>query len=119
MLYFQAQKKSLKKFELKSEKKIKNNKTKRSKPSSPRQAKPTASPLQVARSRQAHRFSIKKKKKKKQRIEIEPITSAPAKITSRRWPGRDQSPLPNTKANQNKRTQQISKPNTLTQRTQS
>ena len=45
--------------------------------------------------------------------------SAPAKITSRRWPGRDQSPLPNTKANQNQRTQQISKPNTLTQRTQS
>ena len=43
--------------------------------------------------------------------------SAPTKIPSCRWPGRDQSPLPNTKANQNQRTQQISKPNILIQRT--
>ena len=69
MFYFQANKKKpKKKFELKSEKYIYiYSKTKRSKPSSPRQVKPTASPLQVACSRQAHRFSIKKKKKKKYR----------------------------------------------------
>ena len=38
-------------------------------------------------------------------------------ITSRRRWQRDQTPLPNTKANQNQRTQQISKPNILIQRT--
>ena len=53
-----------------------------------------ASPLQVARSRQAHGFSIKKKNNNNN-------TENEKSNPSRRWPGRDQSPLPNTKANQN------------------
>ena len=63
MFYFQAKKKKnpKKKFELKSKKKyIYIYITKLS----PRQAKTTVSPLQVARSRQAHRFSTKKKNQK-------------------------------------------------------
>ena len=56
LFYFQAGKKKFqKKFELKSEKNNNNNITK----PSPQQAKPTTSPLQVARSRQAHGFSTK------------------------------------------------------------
>ena len=70
------------------------------------QAKPTASPLQVARSRQAHRFSIKKEYKE---WEIEPITSlAPGRISSRRVvAGREIKPQYKSKPNI-----ELSKPNT-------
>ena len=56
------------------------------------QAKPTVSPLQVARSRQAHGFSTKKKKNTKNQ-KLNPSHHWQNPITSRRRWQRDQTPI--------------------------
>ena len=56
-------------------------------------AKPTASPLQVARSRQAHGFSTKKKKKNTENQKLNPSRRWQNPITLRRRWQRDQTPI--------------------------
>ena len=69
------------------------------------QAKPTTSPLQVARSRQAHGFSIKKKIQR-MRNRTHHVASS---LADRSNPITQYKSKPNT---------ELSKPNTLTQRTE-
>ena len=113
MLYFQAQKKSLKKFELKSEKKKKNknkNKTKRSK-QSPRPAKPTTSeahgePITGSSLMASSHILNKKKKKTENRNRTHHVGACKNPITSLAW----QRSIPITQY-KSKPKSELSKPN--------